>query len=101
MDSHHDACSAPICFLSPRITDEPYFWYPGEGICWLHAVSPEQRRVRRIQRRIQKRWKLLPPDSGFDDADIGYFTYADLVRRKAIRKGVRGRDREATDYVRA
>ena len=104
MSSHSDACSAPICFeggLSPGITDNTTFWYPDEDICGFIRVSPEQRGVRRIQRRIVKRWKVLPPDAEFDDADIGYFTYADLVRRKAVRKGVHGRDREATDHGRA
>jgi len=93
--THSETCGAPICFERPGITDEPYFWYPGEDICGYRDVSLEQRHVRIIQKRITRRWRVLPPEPGFGEADIGYFTFENLAKRQAVRKGVRGRDREA------
>ncbi len=94
-DTHADHCDAPICLESPGITDEAYFWYPDEAICNVRTPNPVSRHVRRVQRRIQRIWRALPPDPGFEDADIGYFTFDDLRRRRVVRSGVRGRNREA------
>ncbi len=66
-----------------------------EAICNVRTQNPVSRHVRRVQRRIQRVWRALPPDPGFEDADIGYFTFDDLRRRRVVRSGIRGRNREA------
>ena len=93
-NAHADTCGAPICFERPGVSDA-YFWYPGEPICGFRTQDPASRHVRRVQRRIERVWRALPPDRGWGDADIGYFEYDDLLQRKAVRRGIRGRNREA------
>ena len=95
MTAHEDACGAPICFESPSITAAGYIWYPEEPICGYRTQDAVSRHVRSVQRRIRKYWRTLQPDADFDDADIGYWTFADLVKARAVRKGIRGRNRDA------
>ena len=85
-NQHHLNCEAPICADDPENDfKKTRVWFPGEPVCGQSPYQPFQRKQAKINRLVAK---------GLFKHSETYFTAEMLDNRKAITKGMKGRNPE-------